>query len=228
MRNIYTSYLPLFFILVFLLCCSKEDRGKEERVVEEKKSVIGDNSLLLNIDSSYDRELLEFSKKTLRSLKGKIGQFRLSVDNPYRYLSYGVFVTLRENGELRGCIGQIFPETTVETGVREMTYASAFNDPRFKPVTEDEIEKIKIEISILYNMHKIKSVDEFKLKRDGVLVKYGDNIGVLLPQVAEEGDWTRERFFEIASMKAGLGPDGWRRLPVEFYTFNCKIIREGG
>jgi len=230
MKGVYRFYLLLsVMLLIVVLFCSKDKAKIEKVTVEEEKGgqEIGATSLP-DIDRKYDRELIEFSKKTLRNLISKTGYTKLSIDNPYRRLSYGVFVTLKEENELRGCIGQIFPTTTVEDGVRNMTINAALNDPRFKPVSADEINKIKIEISILYNMHKIKSIDEFVLKRDGIVIRYSDSIGVLLPQVAEEGDWTKERFFEIASMKAGLGSDGWRRLPVEFFAFNCKIINEEG
>jgi len=228
MRNVCKFYLLLFSILLVLtLFCSKEKSKVEKVTVGKNKENIKMESVLLpDIDSKYDKELLNLSRKTLRNLTGNTGHIELSANNPYKQLTYGVFVTLKENGELRGCIGQIFPTTTVENGIEEMTMAAALNDPRFKPVTSNEINKIKIEISILYNMHEIRSIDDFVLKRDGIVIKYKDSIGVLLPQVAEEEAMTKERFFEIASMKAGLGPEGWKTLPVELYSFNCKIIKE--
>lgn len=220
--------VALFLVIVSLALVRCSNREEKVDVGEEKKEQEAEIVDLSQIEEKYDRELLNFSRSVLAGVLQSGSRSGLSSDNPYKYLHYGVFVTLKKDGELRGCIGCVYPSSTVEREVSDMTVAAALNDPRFKPVSPDEVRDIETEISILYNIHSIRSIDELTLKRDGIIVRYKDRMGVLLPQVAEEGEWTREKFVQVASMKAGLGPYGWRDLPVELYTFNCKVIKEEG
>jgi len=140
----------------------------------------------------------------------------------------GVFVTLRKDGDLRGCIGQILPVFPLWRAVREMAVESATGDPRFPPVTARELRQIRIEISVLTVPKRVVSADEIVLGRDGVIVRQGLRSGVFLPQVAAETGWSKEEFLNyLCSHKAGLPADAWKRPGTELLTFQAEVFSEG-
>lgn len=140
----------------------------------------------------------------------------------------GVFVTLRKNNELRGCVGLIEPITELGEAIKEMALSAALNDSRFTPVEKDELKNIKIEISVLTPLQKISDPKkEIKLGRHGVIVRYGSHSGVFLPQVAEETGWGLDEFMsELCSQKAGLPANCWLNPETEIYTFEAQVMEE--
>ncbi|MBN2407889.1 MAG: AmmeMemoRadiSam system protein B [Elusimicrobia bacterium] len=139
----------------------------------------------------------------------------------------GVFVTLHKKGQLRGCIGNIFPVNELYTAVRDMAIEAAVHDPRFYPVTEDELDKIDIEISVLTVPEEVDSPDEIVMGRDGVIVKKGFRQGVYLPQVADETGWSRDEFLSsLCHSKAGLPPDAWQQKDTTLMTFQAEVFNE--
>ena len=117
----------------------------------------------------------------------------------------GAFVSLHKQGRLRGCIGHFGEDVPLHEIVAEMARAAAFEDPRFMPVTKDELEGIDIEISVLTPMRRIKSLDEFELHRHGIYIRKAYRSGTFLPQVADEVNWTKEEFVShCAQDKAGI------------------------
>ena len=118
----------------------------------------------------------------------------------------GAFVSLHKQGRLRGCIGHFGEDVPLYEIVAEMARAAAFEDPRFQPVTHDELDDLDIEISVLTPMRRIQSLDEFQLHKHGIYIKKGYRSGTFLPQVADEVNWTKEEFVGHCSQdKAGLG-----------------------
>ncbi len=137
----------------------------------------------------------------------------------------GVFVTIRENNELRGCIGRFDPDEVTLNVVQKMAVAASTQDPRFRPVTADEIPNLNIEISVLTPLKKISSIDEIQLGRDGIYIRKGERTGTFLPEVAAETGWTKEEFLgHCAQDKAGIGWDGWK--DAEIYTYTAVVFRE--
>ena len=135
----------------------------------------------------------------------------------------GAFVSLHKQGRLRGCIGHFGEDTPLHEIVAEMARAAAFEDPRFMPVTRDELDDIDIEISVLTPMRRIQSLDEFELHRHGIYIRKGYRSGTFLPQVADEVNWTKEEFVGHCSQdKAGLGWDGWR--DAELYVYEAIVF----
>ena len=135
----------------------------------------------------------------------------------------GAFVSLHKQGRLRGCIGHFGEETPLHKIVAEMARAAAFEDPRFMPVTREELDDLDIEISVLTPMHRIQSLDEFQLHRHGIYIRKGYRSGTFLPQVADEVNWTKEEFVGHCSQdKAGLGWDGWR--DAELYVYEAIVF----
>ena len=131
----------------------------------------------------------------------------------------GAFVTLKENGELRGCIGRFTSNEPLYKVIREMAVASSTQDTRFEPVSIKEIDKLEIEISVLSPMKKITSTDEIVLGKHGIYITQGYLSGTFLPQVATETGWSKEEFLGHCSRdKAGLGWDGWKDADIYIYT----------
>ncbi len=130
----------------------------------------------------------------------------------------GAFVSLHKHGRLRGCIGHFGEDMPLHEIVTEMARAAAFEDPRFMPVTADELADIDIEISVLTPMRRIQSLDEFELHRHGIYIRKGYRSGTYLPQVADEVNWTKEEFVShCAQDKAGIGWDGWKDAGLYVY-----------
>lgn len=137
----------------------------------------------------------------------------------------GAFVTLTIGGRLRGCIGHIGDDIPLGDVVCHMAEAAALEDPRFPRLTKAELPKVRIEISVLTPLKRIKGIDDFVLHRDGLLIRKGYRSGTFLPQVADEVNWTKEEFFGHCSQdKAGLGWDGWRT--ADLYTYRAIVFSE--
>jgi len=159
-----------------------------------------------------------------------ISERRIPEDNPGKYsenlkIRAGAFVTLKEEGNLRGCIGRFTADIPLYRLVRELSVASATEDNRFEPVTAGEIPKLEIEISVLSPLKKISSPDEIIPGKHGIYIKKGYMSGTFLPQVATETGWTLEEFLGHCSRdKAGLGWDGWK--DAELYTYEACVFSE--
>ncbi len=137
----------------------------------------------------------------------------------------GAFVTLREKGDLRGCIGRFDASEPLAAVVQQMAVAAATQDPRFSPVRADEVPSLEIEISVLTPMKRISSIDEIELGRHGIYMRKGGRSGTFLPQVATETGWTKEQFLgHCARDKAGIGWEGWK--DAELFTFEALVFSE--
>ena len=137
----------------------------------------------------------------------------------------GAFVSLHKHGRLRGCIGHFGEDVPLHETVARMARAAAFEDPRFMPVTRDELADIDIEISVLTPMRRIQSLDEFELHRHGIYIRKGYRSGTFLPQVADEVNWTKEEFVShCAQDKAGIGWDGWKDKDAELYVYEAIVF----
>ena len=148
----------------------------------------------------------------------------------------GVFVTLngfqQGNKVLRGCIGFPYPIKPLVRAVIEAAISSATRDPRFSPVSPDEVDNIVFEISVLTPPELVKVENpkdypqEIKVGKDGLIVERSFYTGLLLPQVPVEWKWDEEEFLCQCCMKAGLPPDCWLLKDTKIYTFSCMIARE--
>ncbi len=138
----------------------------------------------------------------------------------------GVFVTLHEKGDLRGCIGYVEGVKPLQDAVIDNSISAAFSDPRFMPVGTDEVEQLDIEISILTPLEIVEDTKDIEIGKDGLLMKRGYNQGLLLPQVATEQQWNRETFLQHTCMKAGLPTNAWQDDETEIYKFSAIIFGE--
>jgi AmmeMemoRadiSam system protein A len=141
----------------------------------------------------------------------------------------GAFVTITERGTLRGCIGHIAADRELGAVVREMTVAAAEDDPRFAPIALDELGSVALEISVLSTPQPLgppADPGRLALGRDGLIVRRGAKIALLLPQVATEHRWGPEAFLAAACQKAGLGPKAWQEDGTEVLTFQADVFGE--
>lgn len=172
-------------------------------------------------------ELLVIARSTLEYYlrDKKIPEF--NIVHPFLSRNLGAFVTLRKNGQLRGCIGEFESTIPLWQVVRQKAIDAAVHDSRFSPMTFEELEEVKIEISVLSPQRKIDSWQEIELGKHGVVIKKGLRGGVFLPQVATESNWDLETFMgELCSQKAGLAWDCWKKDDVDLYVFTAQVFEE--
>ncbi len=139
----------------------------------------------------------------------------------------GAFVTLHRKGQLRGCIGHMTGVSPLFQTVSEMALASAFQDPRFSPLTKAEFADVDIEISVLTPLEKIEDMSLVETGRHGLYMKRGYHSGVLLPQVATEQGWDRETFLAQTCRKAGMESSCYLDPKTEIFTFEAIVFGEG-
>jgi hypothetical protein len=136
------------------------------------------------------------------------------------------FVTLKERGELRGCIGSLEPDAPLAQTVRDRAINAATGDPRFPPVAAAELPLLEIEISVLSPVRRVASADEIDIRKHGVIVESGLRRGVFLPQVAQETGWDRDTLLSrLCEEKAGLPADAWRK-GAALYVFTVEAFGE--
>lgn len=146
----------------------------------------------------------------------------------------GVFVTLNTypSKQLRGCIGYPEPVMALGKAIKDVAVSAATRDPRFPPVTLDEMDSIVIDVTLLTPPEDIDYQDEedlirkVKIGRDGLIAKRSFHSGLLLPQVPMEYNWSVEEFLSHTCMKAGLHPEEWRRGDVKFQRFQGRVFGE--
>jgi AmmeMemoRadiSam system protein A len=137
----------------------------------------------------------------------------------------GVFVTLHSGEMLRGCIGHIQPDQPLAQVVPTSAVAAATSDPRFAPVTIDELAGLEIEISIMGDLERIQRPADLEIGSHGLLVEDGWHRGLLLPQVATEWSWDAETFLGQTCHKAGLPLDAWRTGAL-IWRFEAEVFSE--
>ncbi len=138
----------------------------------------------------------------------------------------GAFVTIRIDGNLRGCIGYIQAPLPLAEVVAEVAEKAALEDPRFPPLSLQEFEQVRLEISVLSPIQRISDVNQIIVGSHGLLLELRHARGLLLPQVAEEYGWDRETFLENTARKAGLSRNAWKDPDAVIYLFTAEIIAE--
>lgn len=171
--------------------------------------------------SEYSAEeraaLLRLARRTIESA---LTRSKLNEAAPNQHLlePRGAFTTLHRNKALRGCIGFIEPLYPLWETVQETARAAAFDDPRFPPVTHDELPELQLELSVMSLLRPIDPT-EVVIGLHGLVVSQYGRRGLLLPQVAPEWGWNRETFLSQTCLKGGLQPDAWRKgATLEAFT----------
>ncbi len=183
------------------------------------------------------RLLLRLARSTLLEKLGRrlppaeAERLQSALKDPRFHARRGTFVTLTIGGELRGCIGNIFPTDPLVEGVRRNAAHAAFQDPRFKPLTEDELDQVSIEVSILSDPQPVPYATAQDLIQrlhphlDGVIIRQGYASATFLPQV-----WAQvpkaEDFLGHLCLKAGLPRDAWKRSKLDVATYQVQRFDE--
>ena len=239
-RNLATSACGEFAIITLMLMLDNQYEVKHLMYQNsgdidnhDHSRVVGYHSFAILRKDNMSFTLSDADKKALKdiafnSIRDSLDGKPIAQPTLTSYLSpltskCGAFVSLHKHGHLRGCIGHFGEDYPLHEIVAEMARAAAFEDPRFMPVTRDELDELDIEISVLTPMRRIQSLDEFELHRHGIYIKKGYRSGTFLPQVADEVNWTKEEFVGHCSQdKAGLGWDGWK--DAELYVYEAIVF----
>jgi len=136
----------------------------------------------------------------------------------------GVFVTLKRDGALRGCIGYVVGTKPLCEAVIDNTVNAATRDPRFQAVTADELAGLHIEISVMSPLVPVSDPQTIQVGTHGLLIRRGLRRGLLLPQVATEQGWDRTRFLVGVCRKAGLPADAWKS--ADLFSFTAQVFGE--
>ena len=197
------------------------ERGSDTTVLAAPPSVSADAP----IPAADKKLLLVLARETIRryldtGMTPLARGLSAAADRPQ-----GVFVTLREHGELRGCIGQMVPNGPLRRLVGAMALAAAFEDPRFDKVRAAELKSIELEISVLTPFKAVPGPDAIVVGRDGVLLEKDRHSAVFLPQVATEQHWGRDEMLDNLCLKGGLAAGCWRS-GAKLSTFQADVFKE--
>ncbi|MFA4994666.1 MAG: AmmeMemoRadiSam system protein B [Bdellovibrionales bacterium] len=206
--------------------------GDKSRVVgygamaffQEKEREDG-KQMSFSLDEKDKKRLLTLARESVEtSVRGKrIPPLPDKLSKPL-LTPFGAFVTLTENGRLRGCKGFITPNKSLAETVREVAMLSALSDTRFAPVEEEELNKLEYEISVLSPFRRVSDLKDIQIGRDGLLIRQGVRQGILLPQVATEHKMGVRQFVEETAMKAGLPPQAWQDEDTDLFAFSAFVF----
>ncbi len=173
------------------------------------------------------RELLALARNSIEAFFRGEPEPRLAADRAELFgLQRALFVTLRREGNLRGCIGTLAPDGDVPRIVPRFARRAALEDPRFPALEPSELAGCEIEISILTPPEPVSDPEEIVVGRDGLILEARGRSGLLLPQVATEWGFDRETFLAEVSRKAGLPLDAWRDPAAKIWRFEAEVFGE--
>ncbi len=179
------------------------------------------------MDKDHEQVLLETARGAVRDAVNGQAPLAPTSDDPELAAHCGCFVTLKNSGRLRGCIGQFISDRPLIELVSEMAVSAATKDPRFiaDPVTPSELGSLDIEISVLSPLKKADDPLSLRLGIDGIYITRGDKSGCFLPQVATETSWTiREFLSQCCAHKAHLPANAWQSPETDVYLFTAHVF----
>lgn len=135
-----------------------------------------------------------------------------------------VFVTLKLNHNLRGCIGSILPYEPLYLNVQRMALSAAFNDPRFPPLTKDEWPNCSVEISVLSTPTPCDDWQKIEIGRHGLILRFQNHSGVFLPQVPVEQGWNLQQYLDHLCLKAGVAVGTWRNPECKLEWYEAQVF----
>ncbi len=239
--NLYTSLCGWTSVLTLMHITKDIDSVKYKKVLygtsgdyvyHDLSRVVGYQSMVVQLEIEEQNIISEINKEML------LKEARLAIEDylfnettngqstPYELTQYNsAFVSVYVFGKLRGCIGQFDSELELVDLIRSNAVSAAFNDNRFLSVEVDELNDLKIEISVLTPKKKIEDINQIELGKHGVFIQKGWNRGTFLPQVASKTNWNIEEFMgHLSKDKAHIGWDGWKEADI--YIFEAIIFSE--
>ena len=189
------------------------------------------DAVTLRFDDESQKELLAMARAAVKkAVAGDLVSYDPS-NNPELQSRVGCFVTLKNQGRLRGCIGRFTSNEPLWRTVREMAVAAATRDIRFRanPIKPPEVPQLGVEVSVLSPLRRVKDpLKEIKLGRDGILIRDKGRSGTFLPQVATETGWSLDEFLgHCCRDKAGLAWDGWKSPTAQIFAYSVTIVHDG-
>ncbi|PKK91542.1 MAG: hypothetical protein CVV64_04150 [Candidatus Wallbacteria bacterium HGW-Wallbacteria-1] len=178
------------------------------------------------IGKDTETELLSLARKSITSAVREGKKIQLPNLSGEMALHRGAFVTLTRHGQLRGCIGRIAGDTPLGQVVAEYAVLSALEDNRFSPVRTNELDSIKISISVMSPMKEISGPEEFKVGIHGILIQKNGRQAIFLPQVAPEQGWDRDTTLDHLCLKAWLPEKAWKEPDCKFFIYTAQIFGE--
>lgn len=179
------------------------------------------------LSGEEQRQLLAIARKSVESIVKENKPYVLPENLPASLLQdRGAFVTIKKDGELRGCVGYTEPVKSLVLTVRDVAAHAALRDPRFPPVAVAELPKLKYEVSVLSPMRRVSDVNQIKVGTHGLMIVTSSARGLLLPQVAEEFGWDRNTLLDQTAIKAGLPAGAWRDQGADLFMFTAVIFGE--
>jgi len=181
---------------------------------------------MLQLTREEKSEILSIAR---RAIESHLGGGKLAVpeaQSPVLKEPCGAFVTIKNGSRLRGCIGMTTASMPLYDTIVEMAVSAATRDPRFEPVSLDELPQVDLEISVLSPLSAIRDTAEITVGEHGLLIRRSPFQGLLLPQVAVEYDWNREQFLEHTCLKAGLPTNAWKEKDTEIQIFSAAVFGE--
>jgi len=178
------------------------------------------------LDDDEKKELLRIARATLREF---LRTGRPPPGKPHRecmVANAGAFVTLHQGKNLRGCIGTQLEATPLYKTIQEMAIAAASRDPRFPPVTAEELDELTIEISVLSDRARLQEASQLEVGLHGLTIEHRGRRGLLLPQVATEQGSDAQTFLEHVCAKAGVPSGSWREADSALETFTAQVFNE--
>ncbi len=181
----------------------------------------------MNLSDKEKVFLLKLSRITITNFSDNQDVFIEEPENSTALKSKsGAFVTLTLNNRLRGCIGYIFSDKPLIETIKDASIQAAYHDPRFNPITQKEISKIRIEISVLSEPFKMNNYDEIEVGKHGLIVSENGHRGLLLPQVPIEHKMNKEEYLTALCQKAGLPSNYWKDKILNIEMFTATIFSE--
>ena len=183
----------------------------------------------ISLSDKDQKELLNLARRTIKyyldnNEQPEAGQIDVAVTEAMQQ-KRAAFVTLKRDGQLRGCIGEILPRSSLYESVIRNAINAAVNDWRFTPVIRTECDKLSIEISALTVPRTVGSYNDVRIGIDGVILSKAGKSAVFLPQVAPEQGWGIEETLTHLSLKAGLSADAWKE-GAQLEVFQAEVFGE--
>ncbi len=180
-----------------------------------------------SLTSAEKRELLEIARKSVESMVRENKTYELPANLPASLMQdRGAFVTLKEKGELRGCIGYTVAMQPLAETVRDVAAFAALRDTRFRPVVASELSQLKYEVSVLSPLRRVSDISQIRTGEHGLMIVKGRARGLLLPQVAPEQHWDRNTFLDETAMKARLPAKAWSDKDADLFMFTAVVFGE--
>jgi len=180
-----------------------------------------------SLNGHEKNELLALARKSVEyAVRGKKAYEPTASTSEGLNQERGAFVTLKESGELRGCIGYTSAVKPLYMTVRDTATLAALRDSRFQPVSAAELPQLEYEISVLSPLRRVLDIRQIKVGQHGLLMKNGAYEGLLLPQVPVEEKWDRQRFLEETCAKAGMRSGCWKDENTDIFMFTAVVFGE--